>query len=567
MADADTVNVKLQPGNNDDEKIKNALNQLTNGGILLFPNGIYTPTTTINIVSSNIIVVISEGATIKVTNFNAKLFYVSGNNVVFNGGGTIDLTKTGVLWNDSFAAIYFLNSNISGVEKITIKNTDNIGIKFDTCTNCFANNCILLACYSGIVDYNSQYTRITKNIVDKLASPGNALTTGSDRGIRGNQAINMFITENKIKGYSLCLELYYHCHQSIINNNIIEDTGFAISLDQSNNCIISTNILSSTSISLTIVTMIELAESKYCIVNANRIQILNNIGGKGIGIGIWGAETGDSNVGSDYSIVTDNVINNSDNGIVIAFSKYVEVKNNSIININIDGIVFSNTLSAYCSITDNTIHTSKRYGIFIPPDRNYNNIEISNNSIFNSGNDSIEVQGSLNPSNIAIVNNNIRILNNNIIGSSMRGISATFSKGDIQGNIIRECRKSGIYLMTCNNVSGYLTLHDNSVIDCVLDTLPNEAGIYINYIYSAVVLDMKNNYSPNEKNNNIGEFIYNVTGKVTNFYVFVTALPSPYIGWRGKSIVLQGGTGVPDKVYTLMKNASGTYTWVQNITG
>lgn len=42
-----------------------------------------------------------------------------------------------------------------------------------------------------------------------------------------------------------------------------------------------------------------------------------------------------------------------------------------------------------------------------------------------------------------------------------------------------------------------------------------------------------------------------------------TSLPAADASLRGELFVVEGGSGVPDKVYICLKNSSDSYEWVQ----
>ena len=159
----------------------------------------------------------------------------------------------------------------------------------------------------------------------------------------------------------------------------------------------------------------------------------------------WCSGTGDS---GDPYIIENVTIKSSTAGIYIRDSiKYFEVRNVTIYNVTISGILLNNVTNGV--LFDNNISSNNLWGIYLTGSK-YNLIK--ENFIFNNTNDGIELR---------LSSNNNTIETNTIVNNQENGIfiKEISNNNTIIGNSVHNNTQSGIYLGSSDNN----TIYDNSI--------------------------------------------------------------------------------------------------------
>jgi hypothetical protein len=440
--------------------IQDAINSLTNGGCVYFPLGTYLISNTITIDKSNITINIANGANILSTLTNKTLFYVTGNNAIFTGGGKI---VSSLNWNGSNVqwtyAIIFINSNNCIVENIYIENVHKVGIGIS------GNNCIISKCKITGNYPASSYTGVETGHFGIAYDPNGIQPDG-----------NILIQENLIdscvqgvftgnygvgNGYSVNISnnIFTGCHNhgiyanggigNIIDSNSFNGCSYPIAATGEYAIITNNNMYTHTSGGNLDLVSISVREATHCNISNNIIKGESPNGGVIIDLINLSEQTLDNNVisGNIIEITNGNVVAIRLGSVTQTLYNYKNKIINNIIKAN--GI----TLNGIISITTNTsgigednqisnnalIMLNNCNGIFISRQKG---MIISNNNInFKYNADSSETLNIISATLLedSVINNNV-MLCENIYGSNvtLRGYieNATSNRNLIIGNII-----------------------------------------------------------------------------------------------------------------------------------
>ena len=484
----------------DKDALTNAINETEYGGYLYFENNkTYYLNTPLITTKNDITLIIPPNTKIKGNNSitSSLIKFVDSKNVKISGG-TIDGGNNGTLNDFNNALIEFQNTTLSKIENVNLMNTKYCGILLDNSESCNVIQNNLTNCEIGIWFTTRGNHKILSNVVKRSNPAGDAKSVGNQiRGIRATASENNTITNNTVVNYDLGIEVWGNCPRQTISNNIVYGCTFGISVDKSTSCNVLGNVVTGDKNNTLFNIGIELANAQYTIVQGNNVLIpIEVTSGTRTGIGIWDA--GNNQIGSDYSTVNGNIVKGGLNNISMYYGKKVSVNNNIL-----DG--------------------ATKNGVEIKGNQNISDLSVINNKINKAGergivmNQTVDSNGSvLNP------NNYVEIKNNQVIESGIRGIEARIFKGRVQENLVRNSKKSGIYINGCNNSLGYVVISDNELNDNVTDLTSDtysEAPLYVNsnnQSWTNATFYIRNQISGSNRNNNYVDRIYTGGATVVN---------------------------------------------------
>ena len=463
----------------------------------------------------------------------AFLNNIQNNNISHNtlDGIYLDSSKNNTIWNNKIydngiAGIYlFSSTNKNMVLENEISNA-TYGVYLNISTkNIIANNNIFECQIGANIDhYSSQITIMANNIWNTTIAI--SIENSSSNVVSGNEiysnknGIKMYSSAGNDVGYN---SIYNNTNHAIlllqssnsneIENNTIQNNGNGIYIDQcKENKIADNEIISNNE---TAIHLLNSTPSGY----GNNEILRNNITGHLCGISLESSyhnlissnnlynntDEGIYVASSNEVIISDNKIRNSSNGIFISRNQYGIIDNNTVYNTSYG--IFLSSYSSENKIQNNTLYNNKN-GIYMT---SCNINHLLNNTIYNNTGDAIHLASSSNTNNInnntiyssengiLIDSSDANSINSNIIFNNTIGIHLISSGGTgntILNNTIYSNAQYGIFLEN----SKASTAGNNEIIG---NTIYNNGGDGI-YLYSSTI----NSISQNTIYNNGGNGIY-----------------------------------------------------------